>query len=53
MIDILGIKDLKIYKYIKGTVFAILLITSFSSCCVTGYCQINQQTEEKINKTGK
>ena len=41
--------------YIKGMVFAMLMIYFLSSCCVTGYCQTSsadykQATEETNQK---
>lgn len=40
--------------YIKGMVFAMLIIYILSSCCVTGYCQTStaddEQTTEATNE---
>lgn len=40
--------------YIKGMVFAVLIIYILSSCCVTGYCQTGtadyEQTTEETNQ---
>jgi len=42
------IKRYALPVYIKGMVFAILIMFFTSSCCVTGYCQIAQDdTQEK------
>lgn len=49
MNKVLKIKSYLSY-YIKGMVFAILLISAFSSCCVTGYCQLYDETQ-KVSET--
>ncbi|WP_163272538.1 hypothetical protein [Dysgonomonas sp. 511] len=36
---------------IKGMVFVILSTTFFSSCCITGYCQM--AANEEVRQEGK
>ncbi|WP_156032774.1 hypothetical protein [Prevotella sp. 10(H)] len=42
---------------VKGMVFALIVMYSFSSCCITGYCQVaepeNTQQEETNNNNIK
>lgn len=38
---------------IRGMVFATLIMCAFSSCCVTGYCQIDTKAEQTSMKENK
>ncbi|MBB4037562.1 hypothetical protein GGR21_003482 [Dysgonomonas hofstadii] len=47
------IKRYTLPVYIKGMVFAIILMSFTTSCCVTGYCQVAQdipQQDEKVKE---
>lgn len=38
---------------IKGMVFAVVLMFSLTSCCITGYCQIDAAETQQKNQSNK